>query len=576
VGIHQGIVALIITMDQVKCRNRRIVREETIARLNFLKFPAKLIIFDAERFMTEVSLFKNINNIFTSAGMKRVDQLAINGNIDTGYSYMRTAGRHIYQAALTMLDGNRNIAVICGKGNNGGDGYVAARMLRETGINVDCFSVCDTKVLVGEALLAFKDYIKLKNGIVRIIASDEQLPDFNNYSLIIDALLGIGANGEPRELYADVINAVNDSKASVLAVDIPSGLDCDNGKCTSVCIKADCTVAAGFYKIGQFFYPGRANVGKLQIADLGYPADIVDGQSAGIFLPDNNCFSRILPPRKENGSKIDHGLALLVCGSRGMSGAAALASMAALRSGCGMVHLAVPESLIDTLAVKVTEPVLHPLSETASGACAASALNEVLSLCERMDALCVGSGLSRDPESASLVRELVGKTDKPAVIDADGLNAFAGYLPEFAKHKGEIVITPHMGEWKRLFGDLWADCPDEPLDRINKLRDCAAQFNINILLKGSPSLAVSAKGTAVILPFGNSSLAKAGTGDVLGGIIVSLIAQGCSCFEAAILGAYLHGEAGRLASLDLTEYSVLASDLMRYIPEVIKSIINVI
>jgi len=527
--------------------------------------------------MTETGLFKNINNVLTAAKIKRVDQLAINGNIDIGYSYMCAAGRHIYQAALAMLEktaaknGNKNVAVICGKGNNGGDGYVAARMLHEAGISVDCFSVCDTKDLSGEAALAFKDYSDLKNGVVRILTSDEQLLDFNNYSLIIDAMLGIGSSGEPRGLYAYVIKAVNDSKASVLAVDTPSGLDCDNGKCASVCIKADCTVTAGFCKLGQFFYPGKANVGELQIADLDYPSDIVKEQSIGIFLPNNNFFKRILPERRENGSKIDHGLALLVCGSRGMSGAAALASIAALRSGCGMVHLAVPESLVNTLSVKVTEPVLHPLAETASGAFAASALRKVLSLCERMDALCVGSGLSRDPQAAFLVRALVGKTDKPVVIDADGLNAFAGALPEFAEHKGEIVITPHMGEWKRLFGEL----PDDPFERINKLRDCAAQFNVNILLKGSPSLAVNAKGTAVILPFGNSSLAKAGTGDVLSGIIVSLIAQGCSCFEAAILGAYLHGEAGRLAGTDLTEYSVLASDLTRYIPEVIKSVIRV-
>jgi NAD(P)H-hydrate epimerase len=520
--------------------------------------------------MTEPLQFKTITNILTAAQMKRVDQLAINGNLATGYSYMRAAGRHIFQTALAMLGENKNAAVICGKGNNGGDGYVAAKLLREAGINVDCFSVCDTKDLSGEAFLAFKDYIVLKNSAVFILSSNEELPDFSNYDLIIDAMLGIGASGEPRGLYADVIKAVNDCKASVLAVDIPSGLDCDSGKCASICIKADCTVAAGFFKLGQFFYPGRANAGELQIADLGYPADIAEKQSLGIFLPDIDFFRRVLPARKPAGSKIDHGLALLLCGSRGMTGAAALASMAALRSGCGMVHLAVPKSIVNTLAVKVTEPVLHPLAETASGACAASALNKVLSLCERMDALCVGSGLSRAPQTASLVRKLIGKTDKPAVIDADGLNAFAGALPEFAKHKGEIVITPHMGEWKRLFGEL----PDEPLERINKLKDYAAQYNVNILLKGSPSLAASAKGTAVILPFGNSSLAKAGTGDVLGGIIVSLIAQGCSCFEAAILGAYLHGEAGRLASLDLTEYSVLASDLMRYIPEAIKGVLK--
>ena len=526
--------------------------------------------------MSDADLFKKTDNVLTTARMKDIDKLSIDGNTDKGYSYMCTAGKHIYQAALAILekiamkDGNKNVAVICGKGNNGGDGYVTARLLEEAGVNVDCFSVCETGDLSDEAFLAFEDYMNLKNNIVQIIANNGEIPDFNNYCLIIDAMLGIGAHGEPRGLYADVIKAVNDSKAFVLAVDTPSGLDCDNGKCTSICIKADITVAAGFSKLGQFFYPGRANVGELLVADLGYPVEIVREDSLRIFLPDINFFSRVLPARKENGSKIDHGLALLVCGSRGMSGAAALASMAALRSGCGMVHLAVPESLVNTLSVKVTEPVLHPLAETASGACAASALNEILSLCERMDALCVGSGLSRDPESASLVRKLIGEIDKPIVIDADGLNAFIGDLLEFTRHKGEIVITPHMGEWKRLFGDL----PDEPLDRIKRLKDCAEEFNINILLKGSPSLAVSAKGTAVILPFGNSSLAKAGTGDVLSGIIVSLIAQGCSCFEAAILGAYLHGEAGRLASEDLTEYSVLASDLMMYIPEVVKEIIN--
>jgi NAD(P)H-hydrate epimerase len=540
--------------------------------------------------MAEVVLFKNINNILTTARMKQVDQLAIAGNTKIGYSYMCAAGKRIYQVALVMLDktvvkdGNKNVAVICGKGNNGGDGYVAARLLQEAGINADCFSVCDTKDLSGEASLAFKDYTGMKNSAVHIITSNDKLPDFNKYGLIIDAMLGIGASGEPRGLYMDVIKAVNASNASVLAVDSPSGLDCDNGKCTSSFIKADCTVAAGFLKLGQFFYPGRANVGELQVADLGYPATIVEEQSLGIFLPDINFFNRILPTRKENGSKIDHGLALLVCGSRGMSGSAALASVAALRCGCGMVHLAVPESLVDTLSAKVTEPVLHPLAETASGACAASALTEVLSLCERMDAICVGSGLSRDSESASLVRELIKKIDKPTVIDADGLNAFVGALPELTRHKGEIVITPHMGEWKRLFGEPRPspkgvepevrgsplDLPDEPLDRINKLKEIAAQYNLNILLKGSPSLAVSAKGTAVILPYGNSALAKAGTGDVLSGIIVSLIAQGCTCFEAAILGAYLHGEAGWMASIDLTEYSVLASDVIRYIPKVIK------
>ncbi|MCL2689964.1 MAG: NAD(P)H-hydrate dehydratase [Chitinispirillia bacterium] len=511
--------------------------------------------------------------------MRRIDELSIAGDIDTGYSYMRTAGEHIYLTALTMLDEivldkhDKKIAVICGKGNNGGDGYVAARLLHEAGFCVDCFSLCDTDSLSGEALLAFKDYALCKVPVILLDVLD-QLPDFGKYTLIIDAMLGTGTKGAPRGIYASVIESVNSCDTKVLAVDTPSGLDCDSAVSAPPCIKADCTVAAGFPKIGQFFYPNRANVGKLVAADLGYPQNIVDSVvdkgDSGIFLADEKFFVDNLPLRKENGSKIDHGLALLLCGSRGMCGAAALASTAALRCGCGMVHLAVPESLVDVLSAKITEPVLHPITETFSGTSSAAALHEVLSLSERMNALCIGPGLSRDPQTALLVREIISKTDKPAVLDADGLNAFAGHLSELEKHKCELVLTPHAGEYKRLFGDL----PDEPSARIDAMKKHASELNVNILLKGSPSIAVNPKGTVFILPCGNSSLAKAGTGDVLSGITVSLIAQGCSCFEAAILGAYLHGEAGRLASLELTEYSVLAGDLMLYIPKVIKALIQ--
>jgi len=515
--------------------------------------------------------------------MRSVDELSINGNIDTGYSYMCAAGEHIYLAALhDILAGNKNsdgknIAVICGKGNNGGDGYVAARMLREAGFRVDCFSLCDTESLSGEALLAFKDYSLCKIDVC-VLNESEDLPDFSEYALIIDAMLGTGAKGAPRGLYAAVIESVNRSGVKVIAVDTPSGLDCDSAVSAPPCIKADSTVAAGFPKIGHFFYPNRSNVGRLIVADLGYPQNIVhnvihnvaDNVAGGVFLPDESFFIDSLPLRKENGSKIDHGLALLLCGSRGMCGAAALASAAALRSGCGMVHLAVPESLVDVLSAKVTEPVLHPITETFSGTSSVAALHEVLSLSKRMNALCVGPGLSRDPQTALLVREIICKTDKPAVLDADGLNAFIGHLSELKRHTGELVLTPHAGEYKRLFGDL----PDEPLSRIDTLRKHAVELNVNILLKGSPSIAVNPKGTAFILPYGSSSLAKAGTGDVLSGITVSLIAQGCPCCKAAILGAYLHGEAGKLAGADLTEYSVMAGDLMQYIPKIIRTLIK--
>jgi len=517
--------------------------------------------------------------VLTAAQMRRVDQSSINGDAGAGYSYMRAAGKHIHTAALSILSdmalcsNKQSVAVICGKGNNGGDGYVAAQMLQKSGFNVDCFSLCGAESLSGEALLAFKEYALCRAG-VRVINTNGELPDFNRYALIIDAMLGTGVKGTPRGMYAAVIESVNGCNAKVLSVDVPSGLDCDSAVSASPCIKADYTVAAGFPKIGQYFFPNRANTGKLTVADLGYPQNIVDSvvdkESGAVFLADEKFLVDNLPLRKENGSKVEHGLALLLCGSRGMSGAAALASAAALRCGCGMVHLAAPESLINVLSVKVTEAVLHPLTETFSGTVSVAALHEVLSLSERMNALCIGSGLSRDAQTALLVREIICKTDKPCVLDADGLNAFVNHLPELEKHTGGLVLTPHIREYERLFGIL----PDEPLLRIDALRKRAAQLNVNILLKGSPSIAVNPKGTAFILPYGNSSLAKAGTGDVLSGIIVSLIAQGRPCFEAAILGAYMHGEAGRLAGIELTEYSVLAGDLMLYIPKVIKKLLN--
>ncbi|MFP4163461.1 MAG: NAD(P)H-hydrate dehydratase [Chitinispirillaceae bacterium] len=507
--------------------------------------------------------------VFTTAGMRRVDEVSIGGNPTIGYSYMLKAAMGIFETVKDIVPAPEcgDIAIICGKGNNGGDGYVAGSLLLDAGYRVMCYSLCEVESLTGEAHIAYNEFSSRK-GSCFVVDDVEDLSNLNRYALVIDAMLGTGVKGNPRGLYSLAIGAVNASGVKVLAVDTPSGLNNDDGTPGSPCIKADVTVTMGFPKLGQFFYPGKENVGKLIVKDLGYPEEVIVEQKEDVYLPDDEALKGILPLRKENGSKIDHGLAFLLCGSRGMTGAATLASLSALRSGCGMVHLAVPESLLDTMAVKVTEPVLHPILQTRQGTASHDALDQVVSLCTRMDAFCIGSGLSHNPQTVTLVRELIREVKIPIVLDADGINAFKDRADELKEHAGEVIITPHRGEWKRLFGELSRD----PLETVNELKRKAAEFNVTILLKGNPTLVSSPDGKTYIIPFGDSSLATAGSGDVLSGIITSLIAQGCLCINAAVLGASIQGKAGHLAGKALTKYSVMAEDVVDHISGVFRNL----
>jgi ADP-dependent NAD(P)H-hydrate dehydratase / NAD(P)H-hydrate epimerase len=345
-------------------------------------------------------------------------------------------------------------------------------------------------------------------------------------------------------------------------------LNNDSGIPGTPCINASVTVTMGFPKTGLYFYPGKTNVGKLVIQDLGYPDEIVNAKKPTLFIPTPERLSALLPPRRPAGSKFDHGLALLVCGSRGLAGSATLVANAAMRTGCGMTHLAAPESIVSILSNKLTETVIHPLPETGAGTPGRGALPAIMELAKTMHAVCIGPGISHTDETGELVRALVSSCKLPMVLDADGINAYKGRAQELASHAGDLVITPHRGEWRRLFGDL----PAEPVKAVEALKEKAREFRMTILLKGNPTIAADPDGNGYILPFGNSALAKAGSGDVLSGIIVSLAAQGASGTHAAILGAYLHGEAGTAASAQLGEYSVIPSDVVNFLHVVIRKL----
>ncbi len=501
--------------------------------------------------------------VVTVSQMRSIDEAAIGKDPITGYSYMLKAGTGIAGAARAMLADSAagEIAVVCGRGNNGGDGYVTARLLVEAGYRVMCFSLCPADELKGEALLAFNEYIERKGNFL-VLDDAGGLANLPQYKLIIDAMLGTGAKGDPRGLYAAAIRAINESRVPVIAADTPSGLDNDTGLPGSPCVKAAVTVTMGFPKIGLYFYPGRGHAGKLVIQDLGYPDGLLEAKNAGgIFFPTLADLRTLLPPRKPSGSKFDHGSALLVCGSRGMTGSATLVARSALRTGCGMAHLAAPESSVPALAGKLIETVIHPVPETSAGTLSRGAFQKIMELAGSMQAMCIGPGVSHESDTSSLVRELVSTCTLPVVLDADGINAYKGGEKELGLHKGGMIITPHTGEWQRLFGEL----PPEPAEMIGRLKEKAVEFNMTVLLKGNPTIVAAPDGNAYILPFGNSALAKAGSGDVLSGIIVSLLAQGASAVHAAVLGAYIHGEAGTLASVRLGEYSVLASDVVNAI-----------
>lgn len=507
--------------------------------------------------------------VVTTSQMRNIDTAVIGDDIATGFSYMLKAGMGLFEAVEEMgfnPDADE-IAIACGKGNNGGDGFVVGRMLLDKGYSVMCYSLSDGESLKDEARLAFDKYIE-KEGNYFHFDDTEDLEGFGRFALIIDALLGTGTKGNPRGLFAEIIKLINASKKPVIAVDTPSGLDNNTGQPGKPVISANCTVTMGFPKIGQLFYPGRCNIGKLIIKDLGYPREITEQFTSGMFLPTLEDLKHLMPSRKPDGSKFDHGLVFMLCGSRGMTGSAALSAMSALRTGCGMVHCAVPESAIPVLAVKVTEPVLHSIEETEAGTPSSTSTDSILELASSMQAAVIGPGISHNPDTGKLVRKLLSKISIPVVLDADGINAYKDHTEELKKHSSELIITPHRKEWERLFGQL----PLEPVPLIENLIKTANEFSMTIIFKGSPTIVANSKGESFILPVGNSGMASAGSGDVLSGIIPSLIAQGCAPGDAAVLGAAIHGLAGETASDDIGEYSVVASDMVNYIHNVINKL----
>ena len=507
--------------------------------------------------------------VATAEEMRELDRRAVEEFGVPSIELMENAGRRVSEAVQDLLgdiEGKR-VVVAAGRGNNGGDGFVAARHLRDAGADVAVFLLGDPAEVCGDAKINLD--ILLKTGLpVRPITSVSEIEtSLADCHTVIDAIFGTGLKGDVTGLAAEIINAINAANRPVLAVDLPSGLDADTGKIWGVCVQADCTVAFALPKIGLLTYPGAAYVGELLVGDIGIPKQL--HEEINVETADDQWVAERLPARPKDANKGTFGTAVVIAGSPGYTGAAAMASEAVLRSGAGLSMLVVAEGLQDIMAAKLTEVITHGLPQTANRSISAEAVTPALELCKKAESVVLGCGLGTHEETCRFVHEFIRSIDKPMVVDADGLNCLSKNIAVLEGDHGELILTPHPGEMSRLIG---TSIPEIQSNRLDAACRAASRFHSVVVLKGARTLIAEPSGRVFINMTGNSGMATAGTGDVLAGIIGGLLAQGMKPFEAAVCGVHIHGKAGDIAATELGEAGMIAGDVLLAVPYAITEV----
>ncbi len=506
--------------------------------------------------------------IATSEEMKQLDRAAQTRFGVSSLILMENAGvqsvRYIEERYGNLKD--KNTAVVCGKGNNGGDGLVIARHLSNKGAYVTVYLLSSAKEISKDSKTNLE--IIKKMGIPVYTSAPNIQSGLKKADIIVDAIFGTGLKKDISGIYAKAITLINRSKKPVIAVDIPSGIDSDNGQIKGCAVRADLTVTFCLPKIGHLAYPGAEYSGSLKIADISIPKSLVDEGSVKTHLITKDAVSEILPKRRPDAHKGEFGHLFILAGSPGLTGAAVMAGFSALRIGTGLVTLGVPEGLNHIFETKITEAMTLPLSQTNEQTINPAAKNKILNFLKKTDAAAIGPGLSQNRETAQLIRELIREIKMPMVIDADGINALAGHADILRKTKAQIIITPHPGELSRLI-NITAD--DINRDRIAIARKASQQYNIIVVLKGANTVIAEPDGNVYINNTGNPGMASGGTGDVLTGMIAGLICQKVSPINAAIAGVFLHGLAGDITARQKGETGLIAGDMIKKIPEAIEN-----
>ncbi len=503
--------------------------------------------------------------------MARYDKYAIESWGIPSAVLMENAGRNTYRLIKkSYLANKKRIVIICGRGNNGGDGFVVGRYALRDDYAVKVFLLCRKDDLKGDAALNMRLYESLKGAIIEVNNDYGQLDmGIKHADIIVDAIFGTGLSKAVEGREQRVIEAINRSGKPVMAIDIPSGIDGKTGLPLGCAVKATHTFTYAYPKLGQILYPGRYHAGKLTVIDISIPVSAEDNLGFDGQLVDGEMIRGFMKERLPWSHKGIYGHTAVVAGSPGKTGAAHMSSLAALKAGAGLVTLLIPASLNSIMEVKLTEVMTQPVEDNGTGFFTMQSYGQVKGFVEDKDTIIVGPGLSQNPETMELVRRLYEEVDKPFVVDADGINAFIGHTGKIKAAKRTAIFTPHPGELGRLIG-LSAKTINE--DRINAGRMFIEQTGAYLALKGAGTLFFTPEGQMYINPTGNPSLAKGGSGDILTGLIGGLLSQKYSPTEASLLGAYLHGYLADSWVEANTDMDLLAGDLLKGLGGAIKAI----
>lgn len=505
--------------------------------------------------------------LVTAEQMRGVDRETIDNRGIPGPELMENAGRGIAESIrddILIEPQGRKLIIFCGKGNNGGDGFVVGRFLHEYGADVTIYFPDPADKLSDDARLNHDRAQKL--GIaMHAVKTAEDLPGESDADYVIDAIFGTGFAGAPRGLLADFIACINRLALPVIAVDCPSGLNVDTGCCEGAVTTAEYTYTLALPKIGLYYSPGREHCGVVSVIPIGVPDGVVESFDFKCNLITPELIASLLPVRKPDGHKGDFGTLFILAGSTGLTGAATLAAMASARTGLGLVTVGCPSTLNPILETKLTEAMTVPLPDVGKkGLLALRGLGEIRKQIAQRDAVIIGPGIGTHHETKELIQRLAGSLERPAIIDADGLNAFAKDRAALTGEHQALVLTPHPGEFRRLIDE---SIPQEIPGLYDLIRVYAQKYRAVIVYKASPTVVVDTDGQVYLNPTGNNGMATGGTGDVLSGMIGSFLAQGLTARDAALCAVYVHGLAGDLAASETGQRSLIAGDLVDYLSD---------
>jgi NAD(P)H-hydrate epimerase len=505
-----------------------------------------------------------VQPVFTAEQMRRLDARAIEVLGIPGATLMENAGRGAAEALLRALPewGLRarglRVAVVCGKGGNGGDGFVVARRLKRAGARPSVHLAFAADALSGDAVTKYQEMRRAGVAASLVTEAGSVASALQQTDVVVDALLGTGARGAPAAPVGALIDAINASGRPVVALDIPSGLPADGEPPAGSVVRARSTTTFAAPKLGLVIGPGVDLAGRIEVVDIGVPAAELT-REIQTFLLEGADVAPLFPRRLREGHKGTYGHLLVLAGSVGKTGAAALCARAAMRAGAGLVTVATPASAQPVVASLLVEAMSEPLPETEARTVAVKARDAITDLATARDAVAVGPGLGLDDETRRLVRALVRDLDRPMVVDADALTALVGHLGELRAAAGPRYLTPHPGEMARLLGVSTGELQRE---RLARTRAFAMEHGVHVCLKGSRSLVASPDGRVLINPTGNPGMASGGTGDVLTGIVGALLARGLPADRVLAAAVYLHGLAGDVAAERIGEESLIAGDVI--------------